>query len=152
MLWVAGVVGWLSSGLSGQGSRKVAEQRLVRQQSNQTATAIYIVAHQDDWQLFMGDEVAKGLSAGGRATFIYLTAGDDGRDSTYWLTREQAALESTRIASGAYARPSQTMCDTTRITAHVIRRCTLAGLRPTSSDFRTANEMAPASRDMATKA
>lgn len=98
---------------------------LVRQQSNRTASHIYIVAHQDDWQLFMGDDVAVAVGDGTAATFIYLTAGDDGRDSTYWLTREQAALESTRIASGAYARGKATTCDRTRVTVHVIRRCSV---------------------------
>jgi hypothetical protein len=127
------VIGWIGFGAASlwtatAGPAQRAPQALpstVREQSNDAVSPIYIVAHQDDWQIFMGDEIAKALSAGGRATFIYITAGDDGRDSTYWLTREQAALESTRIASGAYARRSQTMCDTTRITAHVIRRCTL---------------------------
>lgn len=100
----------------------------VRQQSNRATPpiySIYIVAHQDDWQVFMGDEVAATLGAGRAATFIYLTAGDDGRDSTYWLTREEAALESARIAIGANARGLTKACDKTRIATHVIRRCTL---------------------------
>lgn len=68
--------------LPGSYSALGAPTGLVRQQSNQTARHIYIVAHEDDWQLFMGDDVAAALGDGTEATFIYLTAGDDGRDST----------------------------------------------------------------------
>src|SRR5205814_6810947 len=53
---------------------------------------VYIVAHQDDWQLFMGDAAVESLGTGAPAIFVYLTAGDDGRDSVYWLARERAAL------------------------------------------------------------
>jgi hypothetical protein len=75
---------------------------------------VFVVAHQDDWQLFMGDIVAKKIKAGDAATFIYLTAGDDGRDSLYWQTRERAALESTLLILGAKAADSATLrCSTT---------------------------------------
>jgi len=46
----------------------------------------------------MGDAVSGILRADSSATFIYLTAGDDGRDSVYWQTRERAALRSTAVA------------------------------------------------------
>jgi LmbE family N-acetylglucosaminyl deacetylase len=124
--WIAVTLGCLS-GAAVSASREGEGPAVggVRQQSNTAATPIYIVAHQDDWQLFMGDDVASRLGTGAPATFIYLTAGDDGRDSTYWVTREQAALESTRIASGAYVRGKDPTCDRTRITAHIVRRCRL---------------------------
>jgi hypothetical protein len=85
---------------------------------------VFIVAHQDDWQLFMGDVVAKRVKAGDAATFIYLTAGDDGRDSLYWRTRERAALESTRLVIGADSAPVS--CSTTRVLDHPIRKCVIA--------------------------
>jgi LmbE family N-acetylglucosaminyl deacetylase len=88
---------------------------------------VFVVAHQDDWQLFMGDVVAKKIKAGGAATFIYLTAGDDGRDSLYWQTREKAALESTRLAIGvAAADPAAVSCSTTQVLGHPIRKCVIA--------------------------
>ena len=101
-------------------------QEPVRQQSNSGGYPIYIVAHQDDWQLFMGDLAAGPSSSGVPTTFIYLTAGDDGRDSTYWSVRELAALQSVRIASGPNARDAEVRCALTTIAAHAIRRCTFA--------------------------
>src|SRR4051812_48636820 len=80
---------------------------VVRYQSN-VPRQVVVVAHQDDWQVFMVDRIGQSLSAGDSTTFIYLTAGDDGRDSAYWHTRERAALQSTRVAIGAPAPQSGT--------------------------------------------
>jgi LmbE family N-acetylglucosaminyl deacetylase len=88
---------------------------------------VVLVAHQDDWQLFMGDIIAKRIRTGNPVVFIYLTAGDDGRDSPYWATRERGALESTRAAAGlAAADTTRDQCSTTNVLQHAIRRCTLA--------------------------
>lgn len=85
-----------------------------------------IVAHQDDWQLFMGDVVAQRVQAGHRLVFVYLTAGDDGRDSLYWATRERAALRSTGIATGVSAGESSAdQCEIVRVLEHVIRKCSI---------------------------
>ena len=81
-----------------------------------------MVAHQDDWQLFMGDVVTQRLHAGNRGVFVYLTAGDDGRDSVYWQTRERAALQSTRIAAGIPVT-DRLACLTVQIREHFIRKC-----------------------------
>jgi len=95
----------------------------VRQFSN-TPLDVAIVAHADDWQVFFGDVIVERIKTGHRAVFIYLTAGDDGRDSVYWRQREIAALHSTRVASGS--SPSQVMqCDTVPVLAHAILRCVL---------------------------
>lgn len=101
---------------------EIRPEAQVRYQSN--PTAIIIVAHQDDWQLFMGDLIARELKAGGPAIFIYLMAGDDGRDSVYWQTRERAALRSTAVASGRSAVDSG-MCGRTMVRSHEIRSCTV---------------------------
>jgi LmbE family N-acetylglucosaminyl deacetylase len=83
-----------------------------------------MIAHQDDWQLFMGDVLTQRLKSGNQGVFVYLTAGDDGRDSTYWQTRERAALRSTRIAAGI--SPTEPLvCSTVPIRDHPIRKCTL---------------------------
>src|SRR5260370_1371414 len=77
----------------------VGPPRSVRHTSDSTDKRdVFVVAHEDDWQLFMGDIVGKRIRAGHSATFVYLTDGDDGRDSLYWQTRERAALQSTRVA------------------------------------------------------
>jgi len=85
---------------------------------------VIVVAHQDDWQLFMGDVVTQRLRSGNRGVFVYLTAGDDGRDSVYWQTRERAALQSTRVAAGIPATDSAS-CSMVQIHAHSVRRCVL---------------------------
>jgi LmbE family N-acetylglucosaminyl deacetylase len=91
---------------------------------------VFVVAHQDDWQLFMGDVVARTIRSGDSATFIYLTAGDDGRDSLYWQTRERAALRSTRVAIGADASDSAAVrCSMTTVLNHAIQECVVANTR-----------------------
>jgi hypothetical protein len=72
----------------------------------------------------MGDVLTQRLRSGNRGVFIYLTAGDDGRDSVYWLTRERAALSSTRIAA-AISVTDPVVCSVVQIRDHFIRKCTL---------------------------
>lgn len=101
----------------------------VRQQSNTTAAKrhVVVVAHQDDWQLFMGDVIAARMRAGDSLIFVYLTAGDDGRDSLYWRTREKAAMQSTRAAgANAAADSGGAECSTARVLEHSIQRCVVA--------------------------
>jgi LmbE family N-acetylglucosaminyl deacetylase len=91
---------------------------------------VFVVAHQDDWQLFMGDVVARTIRAGDSTTFLYLTAGDDGRDSLYWRTREGAALQSTRVAIGVDVTDSAAVrCSTTTVLDHAIKECVVANTR-----------------------
>lgn len=86
----------------------------------------FVVAHQDDWQVFMGDVAAKALRSGAPATLIYLTAGDDGRDSVYWQTRERAALRSTSIAGELTTADFDSVkCAPAVVMGHTIRRCVL---------------------------
>ncbi len=85
---------------------------------------VVLVAHQDDWQLFMGDVLTQRLQSGNRGVFVYLTAGDDGRDSAYWQTRERAALQSTRIAA-AIPVTDPLACSIVQIRDHSIRKCTV---------------------------
>jgi LmbE family N-acetylglucosaminyl deacetylase len=105
-----------------------AQQAAVRYISNLPPRRnFFVVAHQDDWQLFMGDVVAKEISSGTPATFVYLTAGDDGRDTLYWQTREKAALESTRLVAGTAKADSALFgCSMTEVRGHAIRKCVIA--------------------------
>jgi len=119
----------LGAGLLQLGMLSSGESSLsVRYTSNSTAPYdVFVIAHEDDWQLFMGDVVAKRIRAGHSATFVYLTAGDDGRDSLYWQTRERAALQSTRVAIGPAAADSNAIsCSTMEISEHTIQKCVIA--------------------------
>lgn len=104
---------------------------LVKQVSNPSVVDVVVVAHADDGQVFMGDAIVDRVRAGHRLVFIYLTAGDHGRDSVYWQLRENAALQSARIALSlpASARAS---CDNVHLDTHSIGRCRLG---PTVSYF-----------------
>jgi LmbE family N-acetylglucosaminyl deacetylase len=88
-----------------------------------TQIDVVVVAHQDDWQLFMGDILTERLHSGNQGVFVYLTAGDDGRDSTYWQTRERASMQSMRIAAGL-AASELFACSMVEIREHSIRKCT----------------------------
>jgi len=91
---------------------------------------VFVVAHQDDWQLFMGDIAAQTVRAGQPATFVYLTAGDDGRDSVYWNTRERAALRSIQIAVGSTATEADTTgCTLVPVLEHSLRQCMVGNTR-----------------------
>ena len=105
----------------------------VRYQTNVNVDFV-VVAHEDDWQLFMGDAIARRAAEGDSLTFVYLTAGDDGREPAYWQTRERAALTATRVAVGAQAGEPAARCSITVVSGHSITRCT-AG-RATSYFFR----------------
>ncbi len=61
---------------------------------------VFIIAHADDWQLFMGENAYK-LLRNDKNIFIYLTAGDAGHDEPYWLAREAAAIASIHHALGS---------------------------------------------------
>ena len=75
----------------------------------------------------MGDVVGKQIRAGHSIVFVYLTAGDNGRDSLYWQTRERAALQSTRVAVGPEAADSGALrCSTMEISEQTIRKCVIA--------------------------
>jgi LmbE family N-acetylglucosaminyl deacetylase len=91
---------------------------------------IIVVAHQDDWQVFMGDVIAGRIRAGDSVTFVYLTAGDDGRDSLYWQTRELGALQSTRVAAGITQTSSApASCSRTQVSGHAIQQCITGNVR-----------------------
>ncbi|MFK7872008.1 MAG: PIG-L family deacetylase [Oligoflexales bacterium] len=55
---------------------------------------VFIIAHADDWQLFMGHHMHEMINNHDENIFIYLTAGDAGKDQEYWATREGAAISS----------------------------------------------------------
>lgn len=61
------------------------------------ATHFVIVAHPDDWQLFMGDFTYDLLENNKtRVILVILDAGDAGRGADYWSARENASMASVR--------------------------------------------------------
>jgi hypothetical protein len=80
---------------------------------------VYVQAYEDDWQLFMGDRVATSLQTAQRVVLVYVTAGDQGGNSTFWTTRERSARASvdTLIGAGAWT------CATSTIAVRPIQRC-----------------------------
>jgi len=54
-------------------------------------TIVTVVAHQDDDLLFMNPDILHDLQAGYCLRTIYVTAGDGGNNSFYWLSREQGS-------------------------------------------------------------
>lgn len=74
---------------------------------------VFVVAHEDDWQLFMNPEAFHSMDeAGERAVFVHTTAGDAGRGVTgepvpYYLAREEGVLRAIRFM--ANARPDSAL-------------------------------------------
>jgi hypothetical protein len=98
-----------------------------------TQVAIYFAAHQDDWQLFMGnnaygDIVAAQNDPNNRVVIVHLTAGDGGHLMTvdnYVLDREKCAMNSVVLAASAgQTYPSQIIYSTPIIYGHPIRKAT----------------------------
>jgi hypothetical protein len=80
---------------------------------------VYVQAHQDDWQLFMGYHAYTSSQTASNILFIYTTAGDGGASTTTWLDRELAAQASVDALIGA----GNWTCAAQTINAHSIRRC-----------------------------
>src|SRR5688572_21098948 len=51
----------------------------------------FVQAHQDDWQLFLGDRAVLAVPTANKLVFIYTTAGDAGAPASdgYWQERER---------------------------------------------------------------
>lgn len=93
--------------------------------------SFYVVAHPDDWQLFMNpDAYAESQEENTKMVFIYTTAGDAGRRSltpgeSYILAREEGAERSIRFMSDV-STVSHKPAVRSRVTVngHLIRRVT----------------------------
>ena len=71
------------------------------------SVSVFVVAHPDDWQLFMNPAAFHAMSdKQGKAVFIHVTAGDAGKGlgdepAPYYLAREEGALRSIRFMANA---------------------------------------------------
>jgi LmbE family N-acetylglucosaminyl deacetylase len=92
-----------------------------------TAPSFFVVAHPDDWQLFMGDVAATRMASGKPVVFIYLTAGGSNRPERYWRARERGAHASVYAAENLNAlgdaEYSDPACGEVLIHGHNLYRC-----------------------------
>ena len=71
---------------------------------NSEEVSFYVVAHADDWQIFMHPNVYNDLVASkSKVVFIITTAGDAGVNEIYWLAREEGCKSSIRFCLAAFA-------------------------------------------------
>jgi LmbE family N-acetylglucosaminyl deacetylase len=86
--------------------------------------AMYIVAHQDDTLLFQSPSLLQEIASGRCVESIFLTAGDGGREETYWHEREAGA-------EAAYAEMAGTAdeweASTTTVEGKALQTRTLVG-------------------------
>jgi len=83
--------------------------------------SVYIHAHQDDWQLFMGDGVWESFHVYNRKlVWVYTTAGDADFTTRYWQTREAGARASMRVVLGPGTWDD---CRWVTVNGNVVRRC-----------------------------
>jgi len=79
-------------------------------QENFSKVCFYIVAHADDWQLFMQPNAFNDLaSPDTKVVFIITTAGDAGADETYWLSREEGLKSSVRFCMSPIKKVSESV-------------------------------------------
>jgi len=88
----------------------------------------YIIAHQDDWQLFMTPRAYHDMiNQNTKVIFIYTTAGDAGKGTTWWQARRAGALSSIQFAKRKrieYVSP-----ENIKINNHPIPRYTIENTR-----------------------
>ncbi|RYU78415.1 T9SS type A sorting domain-containing protein [Hymenobacter persicinus] len=88
-----------------------------------TDVGFYIVAHQDDWQLFMGSHAYDDVQRPrGKAVFVCLTAGQAYEPGeNYWRAREAGCRASVQSLADAKTPPTSTpVSSTVRINGHTI--------------------------------
>jgi len=87
----------------------------------------FIVAHPDDWQLFMGDVAVDKITTGGPVVFVYVTAGSADRPPDYWQVREAGSAASASVAASMdEINPLEGRLDSCRddlVISHWIHRC-----------------------------
>lgn len=78
-----------------------------RESAPKPALDVFVVAHPDDWQLFMNPAAFHAMDEpAGKAVFVHVSAGDAGRGVTgeptpYYLAREEGALRAIRFMANA---------------------------------------------------
>jgi LmbE family N-acetylglucosaminyl deacetylase len=92
-----------------------------------TALSAFVVAHPDDWQLFMGDVAVAHVGTKRPVVFVYLTAGGADYPSEYWRVREAGAAASLYAAASLdgsdMAEGRRATCGDVVVLAHRVHRC-----------------------------
>ena len=82
--------------------------------------SFYVVAHADDWQLFMNPNVYLDLiNEENKVVIIITTAGDAGSNREYWTAREEGCKSSVRFCLAPHS-PITEWTGTKEINQHVI--------------------------------
>lgn len=96
---------------------------------------VFMVAHPDDWQLFMGEVAFRAVRRGDHTIFLHTTAGDAGRGPAFWTSRERGALASAAFALGhvppddsasVSAQGLDAACRDTVVQGRSLHRCRMA--------------------------
>jgi LmbE family N-acetylglucosaminyl deacetylase len=95
-------------------------------------TTLSIVAHQDDDLLFLSPDLLHDIQSGRRVVTIFVTAGDAGQGSDYWLARERGSQAAYAQISG---QPDSWTEGDAGVEGHPIRVRTLNGNRNISLVF-----------------
>ena len=83
--------------------------------------SFYIVAHADDWQLFMNPNVYLDLiNRENKVVIIITTAGDAGSNQEYWAAREEGCKSSVRFCLAPHSSIDE-WAGTKEINQHVIQ-------------------------------
>ena len=91
--------------------------------------SFFVVAHPDDWQLFMGDVAVDRVASKNPAVFVYLTTGGADRSQQYWRVREIASYASVATAEDLHdaakglADSVPLSCAEVMVIGHRIHRC-----------------------------
>ena len=88
------------------------------------AVAFYVVAHLDDWQLFMNPNATQDLTDETvKVVFIHTTGDDAGEEEFFWRAKEEAVIASikTRLSP---LRPLEEVRDTGVFNGHIVHRWT----------------------------
>jgi hypothetical protein len=83
--------------------------------------AFYIIAHEDDWQLFMNlNAYCDLVNSNCKVVIIHTTAGDDGQGPTYWQPRETGAISSARFCLAPLNSSAQGTTGTRTFNNHTV--------------------------------
>lgn len=90
----------LVAGLVVAGGGMTATSRALAATTCAAGTTMNVVAHQDDDLLFLSPDLLKDVQADRCVRTVFLTAGDDNRDQTYWRARETGILTAYATMAG----------------------------------------------------
>jgi LmbE family N-acetylglucosaminyl deacetylase len=103
--------GWIATSAS--------QHRAPRLGPSQSVLDFFVVAQEDDWQLFMSPSAITEQRIGRRVVIIIVTAGDAGNPRPYWTARERGAINSQKVLANVDGPIDETAAN---IDGHVVHR------------------------------